>query len=98
SAIRRGAAERAAQVRALGERTHAGGEGNGGPAARAAGGEGEVPRVPRGPEHSVGGVGTEGELRRVRLAQDDGAGRLQTLDDHGVFVRHVLLEERSEER
>ena len=33
------------------------------------------------------------ELRRVGLAQDDGAGRPEPLDDRGVLVRDVVFEE-----
>ena len=86
-------AQRATEVGALGQRAHAGGQRGGRASAGAAGGAVEVPRVARGAEDGIDRVRTEGELRRVRLADDDGAGRPEPLDDQRVLVGDVALEE-----
>ena len=49
-----------------------------------------VPRVARLAEHLVEGVGAGAELRRVRLGDDDGAPRLQGLDQHIGALRHMI--------
>jgi len=92
-AERRGDAHRAAAVGADADRTQARRHRRGGAAARAARCEHGVPGVARDPEHRTVGEGLEAELREVRLAEDDGAGRLQASDRDVVRLRHQLGEE-----
>ena len=47
----------------------------------------------RGAEDRVERVAARAELRRVGLADDDGARRLEPLDREGVVVGHVVLED-----
>src|SRR6266481_4796305 len=49
--------------------------------------------VERAAKHVVVGVGAEPELRRVGLADDDGAGTLDALDVNRVGGRHEILED-----
>jgi hypothetical protein len=87
----RGRAQRSAQIRAVGERAHPAREGHRRTAARAATGEGEVPGIPRHPEDRVEGVPTRSELRRVRLADDDGARGLQPGHGQRILGGNVAL-------
>ncbi len=91
AAERRGHPERAAEVRALRDRAHAGGERHRGAAARPPARERGVPGIARRSEHRVEGVAARAELGRVGLAHDDGARRLEALDDERVLFRHVVL-------
>ena len=86
-----GDADGAAAVRAGGQRHHAGGDRRRGAAAGAAGRALQVPGVARDPEQQVLGERRVPELRRVGLAQQDGARLLQPLHLHGVPVRPVVL-------
>ena len=63
------------------------------PPVEPAAGQRGIPRIARDPEHRVERVGARPELRRVGLADDDGAGRLEPLDHERVRLRHVVLED-----
>ena len=91
AAERRGQAQRAAEIGALGQRAEAGGERDGAAARRAARRERRVPRVARDAEDLVEGVGARAKLRRVGLAHHDRPRRLQPRDDQRVFLGHVML-------
>ena len=69
-----GSADRAAAVGAERERPLAGGDRRGGATRRAARGAREVPRIARGAEERAVGQRLVAELRRGRLADQDGAG------------------------
>ena len=79
AADRGGLADRAAGVGADGQRRLVGGDRGGGPAGRAAGDLGQVPRVVAGAVGGVLGGGAHGELVHVGLAEDDRAGLLEPL-------------------
>ena len=68
-------------------------------AGRSAGGQVRPPRVAGGAEHRVEGLRSGAELRRVRLADDDRAVRLQPLD-HVIRARRdvVGVDRRAEGR
>ena len=89
----RGDSQRAAEVAALGQRTHAGSERDRAAARRAAARECRVPGISGGAEHRVEGVGAGAVLRRVGLADHDRSRGLQPLDDQTVLVRDVMLED-----
>ena len=92
AAPRRRDAHRAAHVAALGER-HAARRDRGAAAARRAAGRAvEVVRVAGDAPQRAVGLQRVGELRRRRLADDDGAGPAQGGDDVGVAVGHPVLE------
>ena len=80
-------------VGAVGDRQHVQRHRDAGAAARSARGFRLVVGVERPAEHVVVGVGAEPELRRVGLADDDGAGALDALDHDGVGGRHEILED-----
>ena len=83
-------AQRAAEVGAIGQRRHAGGERDGAAAGGAATGEAFVVRVARRSEHGVPRVGPGGELGHVRLADHDRPGRAQAAHDLGIGIGHVI--------
>src|SRR5262249_32875497 len=80
-----------AEVRALGERAHAGGNTYRGASARAATGQRGIPRVAGGAKYRIEGVSAGPELGAVGLADHDGAGRLESLDHEVVLVWNVVL-------
>ena len=94
----RGIAQAPHEVAAVGDGEHARRERDRGSAAAAAGGARRVVGVHRRAEHLVERVRAQAELRRVRLADDDRAGRLHPLH-HQVVVRgHEVREERRAQR
>ena len=80
-------AQRAPDVAAVGDRDHPGGERHRGAAARAAARLGRVIRVQRPAEDLVERLRARAELRRIGLADRDGAGGLDALDDEPVVRR-----------
>ena len=97
-AIRRRDADRAAEIRAEADRRHVGGDSGAGPAARASCGHVEIERVARQPENAVGGVHVMRELRRVRLADQDGTCGPQPLDRDDVLLGDEMLVDLRPER
>ena len=77
-------AQRAAEVAAVGDRQHAGGQRGARAAAGSAGAGAQVVGVARRAPDRVVGVGAEAELRHVGLADGERAGAPQALDDDGV--------------
>ena len=94
AAERRRDPERAAEVGALGQCDHAGGQGHSAAAGRSTGALGRVPRIAGGAEHLVEGVAAGGELRAVGLADDDRAGTPEPRDHGRVLGGHVVGEQR----
>ena len=86
--------QRAAEIGALRERNHPRREGDRPASRRPSSAEGGVPRVPGHAEHFVPRVSARGELRRVRLPEDDRAGLAQATDDERILLGHVVREER----
>ena len=85
-------ADAAAAVAAGGQGAEAGGQRRRRAATAAAGRVVGVPRVAAGfADEVLGGAGLS-ELGCVGLAQDDGAGGLDALDDDGVDLRHPVSE------
>lgn len=89
-----GVAQRAAHVTAVGERLQPGRERRGGAAAAAARRTCGVVRISGGAEDGIEGVGTGGEFGNIGLAEADGAGPLQPVDEQVVLVGDVVGEER----
>ena len=58
----------------------------------------EIPRVPRDAEQRAVGQGLVAELRRRRLADEDGAGLAQPADGHRVLGRHLVGEDQRAHR
>ena len=85
-----GVAQRAAEVGAVGDGDHAGGQRDGGAAATAPATAAQVVGVARRAEDGVEGVRARPEFGRVALAQDDRTGGAQALDDEVVLVGHVV--------
>ena len=85
--------DRPADVAADSQRRHARRDGGGLAAAGAARGAPLEPRVLGAPENDVVGLPPQGELGHVRLADDDGPGVGQPLDDRRVGGRHVVGEQ-----
>ncbi len=83
-------AQRAAHVRAIGQRDHARGQRRRAAAAAAAGRDVVAVRVARGAEHGVEGVRAGAELRQVGLAQHDGARRALARHHRAVLRRHEI--------
>src|SRR5205807_3584569 len=86
-------AERAPEVRALGEGAEARGERDRGAAARPPTRKRRIPRIARRAEDRVEGVRAGAELGTVGLAEDDRARRLQPLDDQGIVLGDAVLED-----
>ena len=95
--LRGGEADRAAHVRAQGERREARGQrrarSRGRPARRVF----QVPRIMGGAPGAGRGADEEVEFRHRRLDGHDGAGRLERVDDGCAFrrARRVLVDERA---
>ena len=87
-------AERAAHVTAVGERSHAAGEGGGATTGAAAAGFGEIVWVMRGAEDGVECLGAEAPFRHVGFAEDDGAGSFFTLDDAAIEIGDEVFVKR----
>ena len=84
--------DRTADVAAELERREAGGESGRGTSGRAARRPFQVPWVVRLAEHVVVALRVACVDRQVRLAEDDGAGRAQPGDRHGVDLRNVAAQ------
>src|SRR6185436_16289055 len=82
-----------AQVVAVGERHEAGRDRRGRSTAGATGGAVEVPRVAGRAEQQWFDRGHHPELTRVRLAEDDQAGRAEAYRQLLVYRGHVVGEE-----
>ena len=87
-------AQRAAHVAAVGDGHHAAGQRHRRAAAGAAARLREIVRIEGGAEDLVEGLRAGPELRRVGLADGDGAGAAQPLDDQRVDVGHVVAVDR----
>src|SRR3546814_6919415 len=66
------------------------GHGGRGASARPSGGQREIPGVAGHPEESVVSMARDRELRRVRLADDDGAAFAKPGDGDVVLIRHEV--------
>ena len=86
-------AQRPAEVAAVGEADHPGGQRRGRAAAAAARAAAKVERVAGGAEHGVDRVRARSEFRRVRLAQADRPGLGHPLTTSVVAVRDVVGEQ-----
>ena len=84
-------ARRAAAVGGHADRPDAGRDGDGSAAARSTRRARRAPGVARAAEQRRIGQRLMAELRRRRLAEQEGAGLLQPRDGHGVLLRHVVL-------
>ena len=93
AAQRRRLADRSAGVRAERARGEAGGHRGRAATGRTARHPGQVVGVAGRTEGRVLGGGAHGELVEVGLADDDGTGRGQPLDDRGVVRRSPTLED-----
>ena len=77
-------------VRARRQRGHPGADRHGGPARRAPAGEIHRKRVAGGAEEWVHGVGADGKLGDVGLADHDATSRTDSRHDAGIGVGHVV--------
>ena len=95
--LRGGNADRAAHVRPHRERREARGERRPRSRGRPARGVFEVPRIMGRAPGAGRSADEEVEFRHRRLERHDGAGRLERVDDGGVFrgARRVLVDERA---
>ena len=91
-------AQRAAEIAAVGQRDHPGGQGGGRPAAAAARAAAGIVGVPGRAEHLVHRVRAGPELRGIGLAQADRPGAGHPAHDQRVEVRDVPGEQRRPER
>src|SRR5207248_1162953 len=91
---RRGNADRAAAVTAVGHRHDASGDYRRRAAARSRRAALAVPGIARRTKQSILGGRRDAELRRVGLAEDDEPGTLVTADQLAVVARHQRLTDR----
>ena len=91
-AHRRGLADRTAGVGAGGRRREKRGDGGGRSARGAAGNTSGIPGIARDAEIRGLGRRAHGELVHVRLAEDDRAGGVETLDHRGVVGADEIVE------
>ncbi len=87
-------AQRAPHVAPVRDRDHAARQGHRSAAAAAAARPGHVVGIACRPEDAVEGLRAGAELRGIRLAAGDRAGRADTRHDRCVPVRHVVAVER----
>ena len=88
--------QRAAAVRADGERDVSGGDRGDRAAARTARRETGIVGIARDAERRVGGVALERKLRTIGLAENDGAGLSQSLDRQFVAFRDLMIKPAAE--
>ena len=94
AAERRRNADRGAEIGGLGERQHPRGDRDRRAARRPRRRQRRVPGIAGRAEHRIDGVGAGREFRRVGLAEQDGAGRLEAADHLGVFSGNEVGVER----